>query len=209
MNDVIDPLVKKCRDCGKTKPLSDYYRYSGLQTLKPMCKACFRKIDAQYKKARYARDPEYRERQLNINRSYRQRYSDGYAKHRIEKRKKHKSNYFSDLRYRCRQLVNSAKRRAERKGLVFELTPEILYVLVYAQNHKCAVTGTKLELGASTKYHRNPNAPSIDRKDSDGGYTLDNIQIVAAWYNLMKNEWSDEDARDMIHTAYHSIFKDH
>lgn len=202
-------MIKVCRNCGASKPESDFPRYSGNRGLRPMCNDCFKSSEATKRKLRRENDPAVRARELETNKAYRARYSDGYRKHQLSKREKFASRYFSDLMFRCRQMVSAMQARAIKKGLEFNFTPETLFVIIHAQNFKCVVTGTKFDLSASKNYHRNPLAPSIDRKNSDQGYTLANIQIVASWYNMMKNEWSDDDVRSFIATAYHTMFGDH
>lgn len=200
--------LKACRDCGAVYPLEDFPPYSNGRGRRPMCRPCLRIYWAEYRKRRLDNDPELKLRAYQANREYREKYSEGYIKHRLKKREKHRSKYFNNLYYRCGQLVNSTKRRALHKGFEFDLTVDIIFAFIHAQNFKCAVTGTEFDISESRKYHRSPCAPSIDRKDNGKGYTLDNIQIVVAWYNLLKNEWSDDDVKSFIHVAYHTLFKD-
>lgn len=173
-----------------------------------MCKPCFNAKEAANRRERRANDPEFHALVLERNKAYRDRYSDGYRAHQLRKRSKEKSAYFGDLRIRCKHLCNSLKTRALKKGFDFDLTWQTLYVMIECQYMKCSVTGIDLDIAASDKYSRNPLAPSIDRKNNDKGYTIDNVQVVCAWYNLMKNEWSDEDMRSFVYVAYHTMFGD-
>lgn len=197
---------KVCRDCGEDLPVSAFSVTRGGRYLRQMCKVCYRVYDAQYKRKKRLSDPEWYARQLEANKKYRERYSEGYRQHRLKKRERHRHQYFSDLSFRCRQIISAARRRAEKKGLEFEIDAETLEAIIQVQGYKCSVTGMSFDLSESTKYLRSPLAPSIDRKDSDKGYTWDNIQIVVAWYNIFKNEWSDEDARHFISVAYMTMF---
>lgn len=58
---------------------------------------------------------------------------------------------------------------------------------------KCEVTGLPFDLKPTGNKHRsNPWAPSLDRRDSFGGYTANNVQVVVAAYNYAKSEWSGD-----------------
>lgn len=201
-------IGKKCKLCGVVHPASDYPIHSYTKKPKPVCKACDLERNRGYKRKQRENDPEFRARELEKNKVYRERYSEGYRAHQVKKRAKHKSSYFSDLRFRCRNLASSCRTRSVRKGFECEVTGDVIYTLLHAQNFRCAVTGSRLDITESKVYSRNPLAPSIDRKDNDRGYTLDNIQMVAAWYNMLKNEWTDEDVRSFIAVAYKTMFSD-
>lgn len=68
---------------------------------------------------------------------------------------------------------------------------DILEMLV-AQDGKCALTGVPLKYWAtvSRKFFREPTLISVDRIDSSANYTRDNIQLVCAIVNQMKNDMS-------------------
>jgi hypothetical protein len=203
--------MKRCKSCECEKPVSAFPLYTSLKgelRQKARCFECARYYDKTYKKKRRDNDPIARQRELDVNKSYRAKYSDGYRQHQIKKREKALSKYQTNIIERLSRICGSAKTRAARKGLPFDLTPAVLHVVVQLQGMNCAATGIPLQLNASTEYHKNPYAPSLDRKDSDKGYTLDNIQIVCTWYNMMKNEWSDKDVREFVLIAYRSMFKD-
>ncbi len=40
---------------------------------------------------------------------------------------------------------------------------------------------------------RHPNSPSLDQINPQGGYTTDNVQVVAWWYNVSKQQFTDEE----------------
>lgn len=202
--------TKPCRLCNTETPLGDFPHYNngkrrGVHTI---CRSCYNRRGAGYKQAKRLADPAFYEREIFRNKEYRDRYSDGYRNHQLRKREKEKSLYHNDLFYRLTYICGAAKSRARKKGFDFELTPEILHVMIHVQNFKCSATGVPFDLTASDVYHKNPLAPSLDRKDSDKGYTLDNVQLVCAWYNMMKNEWSDADVKRFVYIAYHSMFED-
>jgi len=60
---------------------------------------------------------------------------------------------------------------------------------------RCAVTGTPLSLKKVNG--RMPFAPSIDRIDSAGDYTMDNVRVVCVAANLAMNVWGERPLREM------------
>ena len=88
----------------------------------------------------------------------------------------------------------AASRRARRFGLEFHLTHEWA-----AEKYERGSPLSGLPFGVG------PFAPSIDRIDSDGGYTIDNSRMVLRAENLFKNEWSD----DVVVTIATAIAKAH
>lgn len=181
--------LKACRDCGSVQTADAFPRYSGGRGFKPICRDCVNRSENIRRKDRREHGPR-----LPFDNTRYERFRERFA---------------SDLMFRCNALAQSAKQRATKKGWKYDLTGPILFVMMHSQSLRCIKTGVPFDFSPTDQYSRNPCAPSIDRKDNAKGYTVDNIQIVAAWYNLMKNEWSDDDVRSFIWTAFHSLFGDH
>lgn len=80
---------------------------------------------------------------------------------------------------------------AKSRGLVFLITKEEIWDLFLKQNRKCALTG--LDLKFSTYSGGNDGNASLDRINSDLGYTIDNIQWVHKDINIMKMDLSNEE----------------
>ena len=78
----------------------------------------------------------------------------------------------------------------KRDGSV-HLTGQDIELLAKSQEFKCALTGELLD--ATSVWWK----PSLDRIDSDKGYTLDNIRIVAWIVNHCRGDLTDEEFVDM------------
>jgi hypothetical protein len=95
---------------------------------------------------------------------------------------------------RAKSLWTSAKNRAEKKVLDFDLTPE--WILARLAVGQCEVTGIPLELSGTDDrgfgYFR-PWTPSLDRTDPNKGYTQDNVKVVCWIYNAAKGVGTHED----------------
>ena len=72
------------------------------------------------------------------------------------------------------------------------LTQEILLNLVEKQNYKCAISGEPLTCYLIKGKQIFTNA-SVDQIIPNGGYTIDNIQLVQKRYNLFKLNMSQEE----------------
>lgn len=87
--------------------------------------------------------------------------------------------------------VNS-KHRKGRHLIKFDLTIEQIWELFLKQEGKCALSGIELVLHCShipikDKRYFSYMTASLDRIDSNKDYTIDNVQWVHKWVNIMKN----------------------
>lgn len=80
------------------------------------------------------------------------------------------------------------RKRAQNKGLPFDLTPADLVV-----PGVCPVLGTAFTFGP-----RCPTNPSVDRKDNSKGYTRDNVRIISYRANQIKNDATAQELRAVI-----------
>jgi hypothetical protein len=97
-------------------------------------------------------------------------------KNYIDKQKKWVSNNLIKFR------VLSAKHRAIKDGIDFELTDDIILDKLNQQDNKCYIS--KLPISLESK---NPYSLSLDRLDSGQGYTIENTIIVTKFVNNCKN----------------------
>lgn len=85
--------------------------------------------------------------------------------------------------------LSALKGGAFSRGIPVLLTKDDLLGMYLDQDGRCALSGIEMlvECGAGT---RNDIKPSVDRIDSSKGYLLDNVHIVCAIVNIMKNDLS-------------------
>jgi len=91
-----------------------------------------------------------------------------------EKSSKHYRDHSIDY------LIKEVKKRSAKKGIPTDLTVEYIEELLERQGGRCFYTG--VEFGETLT----ETAMSIDRIDSQKGYTRDNIVLCCIWVNLMK-----------------------
>ena len=89
------------------------------------------------------------------------------------------------------QVWSCWRRRAKKRGQEFTVTIEEAWDLYIAQDKKCALTGMPIYFSILTKSKKGMTA-SLDRIDSDKGYTLENIQWLHKDVNVIKNAFSQE-----------------
>ena len=89
--------------------------------------------------------------------------------------------------------VSGAKHRAVRKGIIFDITDDDIIDKLNEQDNKCYISKVPLSFNENDWY-----GMSLDRLDSNLGYTKENTIIVTKFVNTSKNNLSlDEYVRLM------------
>lgn len=103
-------------------------------------------------------------------------------------------------RYRLYKIFNGAKSRSIAKGTEFTISPEFVYNLWDDQQGCCALTGVEfdLEKWRGLKGKVSPYAPSLDRIDSTGGYTENNVRLICHQMNIALSVYGLEQFEDLI-----------
>jgi hypothetical protein len=84
--------------------------------------------------------------------------------------------------------VSAAKHRSIKKNIPFEITEEIIYHKLKEQDGKCYISKQLLTFKENDWY-----GLSLDRLNSDLGYTVDNTIVVTKFVNTSKNNLSYDD----------------
>lgn len=91
------------------------------------------------------------------------------------------------------QYFDSIKCRANKLKIEFDITIEQLWEIFLKQNRLCALTGLPLNFSTYRQRRKgNEQTASIDRIDSNKGYTIDNVQWVHKDINRMKNSYDQK-----------------
>jgi len=185
---------KYCSGCDAIKPIDEFYkdkyRLDGRQS---KCKDCQREQGQKFKeehpnyssdhgKARYAAIDD----KVAYNKERYQKDSLAY----IKRAKKYRLTYQG----RAVSLVSSARQRAKKKGLPFDIDVEWVRQLFELQEEKCSETGLPFcykERADHGYGFFNPFAPSLDQIKADKGYTKDNVRLVLCIVNLGLNSFGD------------------
>lgn len=78
-------------------------------------------------------------------------------------------------------------RQAKSRGIPLTITKEDAYSQYLKQAGKCALTGVEIKFAINLRDQRETQTASLDRIDSNRGYTADNIQWVHKKINILRN----------------------
>lgn len=87
-------------------------------------------------------------------------------------------------------LFSSYKSDAKRRGIEFNITIEYIWNVYLLQKGKCAISGLDINFPETNK---DVCTASLDRIDSNKGYTIDNVQWLHKVVNEMKWDYQQED----------------
>lgn len=93
--------------------------------------------------------------------------------------------------------------RAAKKCWDFDLDLEFLKELLDRQNYKCYYSGIKMKIRSDVNKTRNNteyNVMSLDRLDSEKGYTRDNVVWCCNALNMLKSNNTEEEFLDLVNS---------
>lgn len=96
-----------------------------------------------------------------------------------------------EIKRKSRYLLKQTRKNAKARGIPFTLGMEDLEALLDESGGYCQITGIEFDFEWAGG-NRRPWTPSIDRIDSDSGYSLENCRLVCAMVNVAINEWGIE-----------------
>jgi predicted MPP superfamily phosphohydrolase len=161
--------TKECRACFKNLPLFSFSKnLAAKDGLQYKCRPC---------------DIDYQKQRRENNKEAVLEYGRAYQKNRRK-----------NFEYRLQMLLNASKQRAKLKNREHSITLEDIKDL-YPVDGKCPVFGFNLEFNDAGFRE---TSPSIDRIDSDKGYTKDNIQIISWKANRLKAYATVEDLEILV-----------
>lgn len=94
------------------------------------------------------------------------------------------------IRYRAKTLYYSARHRAKKKNIPFELTVD--WIELKLKEGVCERTGINFEIKKYSKREGfskvNKLSPSLDQTIPSAGYTVENVKVVCDQFNKMKSD---------------------
>ena len=182
--------TKRCYACELEKSLDDFgidkSKRSGISY---RCKDCTRIATAQWKKdnpekVRITRKKEYERKKecpkfIERRKAYNEKWNALYAHERPAARLDAIRN---DKTVRLKEMLNSAKRRALKNNIPFDLTLDDLIAIA---NDNCAASQEPLDW-TYEQGNRGPMIPSLDKIVPELGYVKGNVAIIGHYWNMRK-----------------------
>lgn len=173
--------MKLCHVCKEEKPLSRFKKTKTNQIRSgATCYDCLnkkrreeyllnREYWLEYEKERHIRDPLLTIKRLKQKKDYHRKHPE-------------------------RQMYNSAKARAVKKDIDFNITQQDI-LNVFPIDNKCPILGVTLIINGTVF---NPLSPSLDRIDNTKGYIKGNIAVISHRANILKRNASIDELTKII-----------
>lgn len=179
--------TKRCPYCDTVKGVDEFYvSNSGTRPkISNYCKPCCSRRMTKYNRENHER--------------VKQRKRESYHKHKHkrvvdkERSKQDRQRARGRIRGRMYDLFASARDRAKKKGVPFELTRDYLLDLWCEQQGDCALTGITMRFDVGNGDSRfMPFNISLDRIVPSRGYVVGNVRLVCVAANLALNEFGED-----------------
>lgn len=180
-------FYKVCSKCNILKSYDDYHKSSQRSDgISHSCASCVN----EYNRKRSSLDSDIRKRRMKH-----EKIMTNPELH--EKAKSYSKLYYNSLTGRAKSLLKTTTRRSSKFEEV-DNPVDIEFILEKLKVGKCEVTGIAFDYDNKFNTCKNPLSPSIDRVDSNKGYSKDNVRIVLWQYNLMRGELTDDQLFDIF-----------
>ena len=176
----------KCKKCGLEKQPNQFVKnkqckkgYAGT------CKKCSNLYLKKWKQ----------EHSSELSKKRRERYAETEGLEVKKRERKRKQLY--PLRVRCQLLRSGMRDRSKIKNIEFD---NKLFTVKYlmgrlSENSNCECCGKKLDIDFKKDKKFNDNSPSMDRVNSNKGYTKDNVAILCWRCNKHKQDSTAKELR--------------
>ena len=113
-------------------------------------------------------------------------YTKDWKANNVEAKRRHKKLWAR--RNKEKSMLASARRRAKKKGVVFNISLKDISIPKY-----CPILGFELLREGGIQY----NSPSLDRIEPHLGYIPENIQVISFRANTLKNSSTKEEIKKL------------
>lgn len=106
--------------------------------------------------------------------------------------------------------VMNCRNRAKKRGIKCTLSAQQLRDLLLRSAGRCELTGLKFSTDGRGSFRSRPYFHSIDRIDSRGDYSIENLRVVCHAANIAMNAWGEdvfaELARGFVFNRYSAFY---
>jgi hypothetical protein len=160
--------IKICSKCKKELPITEFHKGTNKDGLHCWCKLCNKK---------FRETAEYGE----YYRTYKKQYYKKHKKEILKQVKKYQNSYkYKEYQKSAKAVYRALVSSAKIRHIELFMTEKDFINWYNSQEQKCYYCSRNLkQIQQDNHYHRT-NKLTIDRKNNDKGYTLDNI-VLACW----------------------------
>lgn len=118
------------------------------------------------------------------------------------------SYLLTNIKSSARSAEDKGQRYGRKDSLLISISETDIYNLLVEQDFKCAITKIPFILFEKSCYYRKPNEyfnninrlliASADRINPSKPYTLQNIQIVLRFINIGKNDYTNDETKEVL-----------
>ena len=192
-------ILRLCTKCSSALVLGDNWTEASLRNRGYLCRGC----NAAKGRAFYAKNPKHvievskarRHRNLPRIRSYWAEWRAENSERASEYSKSYQRRNCSDIDWRARKMLKMCKANAKHRNIQFDIPVEWFRDKLSAG--VCEVTRISFDLEIPPRSERGsrtvPFAPSVDRIEQGGPYSVGNVRMVAFIYNVARSDFRDED----------------
>lgn len=187
---------KQCAKCLTLKPQSEFSLYKPGGSRRRICKACRASQSAAGYRATKS-DPEKLNRKREQGRKSVAKWRDAHPEAVLAERVKNRSKaseraYQKKVADLAAYLVKSARERAARKGLPFDLVASDVVV-----PERCPVLGLTL-LVSRGRRGGGDSSPTLDRLIPALGYVRGNVSVISNRANTLKRDATVEELEAVV-----------
>ncbi len=174
--------LKRCSKCKVVKAVDNFWKdRSKGDGLTSSCKVCMNQVTNIYKETHHE---QFRERINTYQRTLRRRNLEKVREyHKLQKRRYNRTPAGKYWNLRTRVM---------REGLEFNITQGEFVEWFNKQDLGCYYCGVPLMFIAGRNSDKKLQGISIDRKDNNRGYELDNMCLACRRCNTIKNSYFTE-----------------
>lgn len=183
---------RKCYKCKTEKPLNNDFFYKEYDDYQKVCKVCQKERNKEYR----ANKKEYfdKKNKEHYNKDNNKERYKKYQKEYLERR----ANFSKTIRGKLYDLLEAARGRAKKNNLPIDINLDFLLDIYEQQQGRCKLTDLQFTFDVREQgKHFNPFNPSIDKINTKGGYTKDNIRLVCVIVNLALNQFGEDSFKIM------------
>lgn len=126
----------------------------------------------------------------------------------LEKRKEILGTHWKTDNQDALDVFHRAQKGSARRGIKFEITEAEIQAMFERQNNRCAITQKPFNNKKPHGQRNRPWAASLDRIDSNKGYSVKNCRLVCTFVNVALNNYGEGLYSELLEHMVRRIVKE-